>query len=143
LTQKRLERRPERRFYFRLALALGRTVADLLAGISSAELTEWEAYYQLEPFGELRGDLRAGIVASAIVNVMAELKTPLTPIAFMPYASANDLQSDGGGQTVILEQDPDVHSALIMTSIFGVTPESAYPDQRKASPDGSIERTDS
>jgi hypothetical protein len=33
------------------------------------ELAEWAAYYQCEPFGEERADLRAGIVASVIANV--------------------------------------------------------------------------
>lgn len=44
--------RPERRFYFRLALALGKTVEELLSEISSHELTEWYAYNRLEPIPE-------------------------------------------------------------------------------------------
>jgi len=50
-------------------LALGCTVEELLARISSRELAEWMAYAELEPFGEERADLRAGIVASTIANV--------------------------------------------------------------------------
>lgn len=45
------------------------TVAELLAGISSRELSEWAEYDKLEPFGQGRADLRAGIVASTVANV--------------------------------------------------------------------------
>ncbi len=48
------------------------TVAELNARISSEELTEWQAYYEVEPFGQVRGDLQAGIVASTIVNLFRE-----------------------------------------------------------------------
>ncbi len=43
-------------------------MAELLARISSRELTEWAAYYQVEPFGEERADLRSAIVATNIAN---------------------------------------------------------------------------
>lgn len=36
--------------------------------MDSRELSEWMAYYELEPFGEERADLRAGIVASTVAN---------------------------------------------------------------------------
>ena len=39
-----------------------------LARISSRELSEWMAYYSLEPFGAVRGDLQAAIVASTVAN---------------------------------------------------------------------------
>ncbi len=38
---------PERRFYFELALALGCTVPELLSRVSSAELVEWAAFFDL------------------------------------------------------------------------------------------------
>jgi hypothetical protein len=38
-------------------------VRELLARVGSDELTEWMAFYQLEPFGEMRADLRSGVVA--------------------------------------------------------------------------------
>ncbi len=34
------------------------TVSELLDRIDSRELSEWIAYYAIEPFGEERGDLR-------------------------------------------------------------------------------------
>lgn len=50
------------------------TVGELLERISSRELTEWMAYYELEPFGQERGDLQAGVVASVIANVNRDPK---------------------------------------------------------------------
>jgi len=43
-------------------------VGELLTRMSGQELTEWEAYYRLEPWGEERADLRSGVVAALISN---------------------------------------------------------------------------
>ena len=51
-TRKKLLERPERRFYFRLALERGISVDELLETTDSLELAEWIAYWQLEPFGD-------------------------------------------------------------------------------------------
>lgn len=52
----------------RLALALGRTVAELEASLSTDEFAEWMAYWQLEPFGPEIDDQRAGTIAAATYN---------------------------------------------------------------------------
>lgn len=53
--------------------------------MDSAQLAEWMAYAQLEPFGEDRADLRAGIVASVIANSnRSKGQKPFTPQQFMP-----------------------------------------------------------
>lgn len=72
-------------FYFRLALALGMTVGELLGRASGRELTEWTAYYKLEPFGEERADVRAGVVASVIANVHRGKNRPFRPTDFMVF----------------------------------------------------------
>lgn len=41
-----------RKFYHRLALALGRSVKELLATVDSEELMWWAAYYVHEPWGQ-------------------------------------------------------------------------------------------
>lgn len=41
-----------RKFYHRLALALGRSVKELLATVDSEELMWWAAYYIHEPWGQ-------------------------------------------------------------------------------------------
>lgn len=50
------------------------TVSELLTRISSHELTEWIAYAEIDPFGEWRSDLRAGIVASTVANTARDPK---------------------------------------------------------------------
>lgn len=57
-----------RRFCFRLALALGMTVRQLLDSMTAQELSEWMAYARIEPFDQRRGDARAAIVACTIAN---------------------------------------------------------------------------
>jgi len=47
-TGKKLKARPERRFYFDLALKLGMTVGEMLQKMDSAEVTEWLAYFQVQ-----------------------------------------------------------------------------------------------
>lgn len=63
------------------------TVEELLARTTSRELSEWMAYFSLDPFGEERADLRAGIVASTIANAQRDPKQrrqPYKPEDFMP-----------------------------------------------------------
>lgn len=52
-----------------LAGHLGMTVGELGTKLSSTELTYWIEYYRLEPFGQLRDNLHAGMIASTIFNV--------------------------------------------------------------------------
>lgn len=60
--------------------------------MSSALFAEWLAYYQVEPFGEERADLRAGIVASTIANVNRSSKSAkrFAPQDFMPKFTPDD-----------------------------------------------------
>lgn len=64
------------------------TVAELGERMSSAEFAEWQAYYELEPWGEERADLRQAMTTSAITNLhMAQTKKPkwVKPEDFMPF----------------------------------------------------------
>lgn len=38
----------------------------MLATTSSAELAEWEAYWRINPFGPVRGDYQAALVAQTV-----------------------------------------------------------------------------
>ena len=63
------------------------TVTRLLAETTSAELTEWGVFYEMEPFGPERGDLQAGIVAATVANVNRDAKKQKKPYSaqdFMP-----------------------------------------------------------
>ena len=77
--------RPERQFYFRLAGHLGMPVRELLARISSRELTEWMAYERVTgPLdSRLRGDISAGIIAATVANSFGS-KKKLKPSDFLP-----------------------------------------------------------
>ncbi len=85
---------------FRLALALGMPVRELLARTGSDEITEWMAFYQLEPFGEIRADIRSGVIAATFANAhRAQHTQPFTPEDFMPFierprAAAGDSHQD-------------------------------------------------
>ena len=48
---------------------MGKTLKQLYQEIDSVELTEWQAYHNLEPWGEQKSDVRTGIIASTIANV--------------------------------------------------------------------------
>ena len=78
--------RPSRRFAFRLCLELGYPHPDvLLSQITSKQLGEWMAYYNVEPFGDTRRDLRSGIVASVLANIYRKKGAKqYTPADFMP-----------------------------------------------------------
>lgn len=87
---------PVRRFAYRLALALGQPNPEaMLATMPYRIFTEWMRYAQVEPFGEERADMRAGIIASttansiiALINSLSKSKLRRTfkPIDFMPFA---------------------------------------------------------
>jgi len=56
-----------------------------MARCDSREFAEWRAFYELEPWGDDRADLRAGIVASTIANVnRGKGQKAFNPGDFMP-----------------------------------------------------------
>lgn len=68
-------------------MALGCTVAELLARISSAELSEWMAYDSIDPIGKDRGDMQAGIISMVVANSSGAKNEgrAFSPADFMPY----------------------------------------------------------
>jgi hypothetical protein len=84
---------------FRLALALGIPVRELLSRIGSDEITEWMAFYQLEPFGDMRADIRSGVIACTFANAHRTQHTPpFTPEDFMPFAKRSSKTADNTHQ---------------------------------------------
>ena len=61
------------------------TVRQLLASMDSKEISEWAAYYSIEPFGYFRSsDLPAGIIASTLANCnRTKSSKTFTPKDFM------------------------------------------------------------
>ena len=55
--------------------------------MSARELSDWIAFATIEPFGDARRDLQAGIIASVIANAHRDRKKrgqPYTPADFVP-----------------------------------------------------------
>lgn len=52
-----------------MALSLGRTVAELERTLGTAELADWHRFWAIEPWGALRDNMHAGLIA-------AELRAP-------------------------------------------------------------------
>jgi hypothetical protein len=74
---------------------MGRPVREMLASMGSDELTEWMAYYQLEPFGDYRADYRSGVVASTFANAhRAKDANPFRPEDFMPFLEKKKPQEE-------------------------------------------------
>jgi len=66
--------------------------------IDSRELSEWMAYYSLEPWGPERGDLQAGIISATVANGIRAFGKrrgkAATPQDFMPdFVRARKRQS--------------------------------------------------
>lgn len=61
------------------------TVGEMLDRMSAAEYATWMAVARIEPMGEYRADLRAGIVSSTIFNMNRGKSTAArSPKDFMP-----------------------------------------------------------
>lgn len=59
----------------------------MLAEITPQQLGEWLAYYRIDPWGEVRADLRHGIATAVLANVHRDAtKRPegYKPADFMP-----------------------------------------------------------
>ena len=85
----------------------------MLRSIDSDELTDWIAYDQMDPIGETRADIRTGLVCSTFANVMGGGST--TPSDFMLFQKKPAPEP-------VLESDPEAHSQLIMSAVFGIDP---------------------
>ena len=57
----------------------------MLDEMSWDQLVTWHDYYSIEPFGDRRADLRAGVISSTIANSMVTRKgkPPFKPSDFM------------------------------------------------------------
>jgi hypothetical protein len=99
-------------------LALGKTVGQLLNEIDSAEMTEWQAYYQLEPFGSLIDDERHGVAVSALANINRDSKTRPEPYKSSDFIAWRSFDKVDAGP--ILMQNAEAQSELIKRKIFKI-----------------------
>lgn len=56
--------------------------------MTAAELDEWAEYYATEPFGAVRDNLHAGIIASVVVNALRGRGKPMISPADFVLVSA-------------------------------------------------------
>jgi hypothetical protein len=91
------------------------TVRELLARIDSRELSEWMAYFSLEPWGTEVEDWRAGMIAGTIANVNRDPKKrrrPFEPKDFMPQRVPESKEEQSWeDQAKILEMWFGMHTA--------------------------------
>jgi hypothetical protein len=57
-------------------------VAEIDKTMTSSELTHWIAYDNIEPFGAIRDNIHAGIIAAMVGNPYKKGK-PLSPVDFL------------------------------------------------------------
>lgn len=89
-----------------LARTLGRTLGELERTCSAQEFGLWQAAWSLEPWGEFRTELAAGVVASTIANVHRSRDSePFRPEQFMPYA-ARQASGDSSSPSSSRESEP-------------------------------------
>ena len=74
------------------------TVAELGQRISSRELTEWQLFYNVEPFGEERADLRAALICHIIYSMNRGKDSPDIPLEdFMPkFEKKEEVEAEEG-----------------------------------------------
>ncbi len=82
-------------FAYRLGLQIGELdIEKMLDGLTVDQFLSWMAYYNVEPFGEERADLRSAIVACQIVNVNIPKGKKRAKVAdFMPDFKPKKQQS--------------------------------------------------
>ena len=93
--------------------------------ISSAEFTEWLAFYELEPFGDLVADQRHGVATALQANLNRDSKArpePYKPEDFIHWGKAG--QAEEEVEPELLDDDA-AQSDLIRASVFGLPPRKA------------------
>ncbi len=70
------------------------TRGELLGRVSSRELSEWIAYYSLEPWGEAESEYRAALVTSMIANTARDDKKYPQPFRADEFMRESYLMED-------------------------------------------------
>lgn len=90
-----------------MALALGKTVREMLDTMSSNELTEWQAFFKIEPWGEDRADWRSAQIAALIYTANKGKRSPKREVRDFMWSHINNKDERG-------VSDPDAMKALLM-----------------------------
>lgn len=90
--------------------------------ISSAEFTEWLAFYELEPFGDQVADMRHGTAAALLANVNRNGKEKPEPYRAADFIQWGELcEAEPEAEPTLLD-DPVAQSNLIRAAMFGMPP---------------------
>lgn len=92
-------------------------VDGMLEGIPSTMLTEWMAYYCIEPFGEYRADYRAGLISSVIAEVNRNPKKQKRPFRVRDFIPRFGIEKGGPKEKQTVEQQKSILYAI--ASAFG------------------------
>lgn len=92
--------------------------------ISSAEFTEWMAYYELEPFGELVADQRHGVASALLANINRSSKDRPEPYSSTDFIQWGDVGGTPEESEPVLLADPVAHGQLMRAALFGKRPSS-------------------
>jgi hypothetical protein len=90
--------------------------------VSSAEFTEWLAFYELEPFGDLVADMRHGTAAALLANVNRNAEARPEPYRAADFIQWGDLSEAQPEAEPTLLEDPVAQSNLIRAAMFGLPP---------------------
>jgi len=89
--------------------------------MSSREFNEWIAFYNLDPFGMERDDLRSAIIAATVANVnRSSEQEPLSPEEFMPRLGERALiTEDVAGVLPAVSPEQGVATLEMLNAMFG------------------------
>lgn len=88
--------------------------------ISSPEFTEWQAYYEMEPFGDVVADMRHGVATALQANIHFVSKDKhYKADDFIHWRDTGKVDES---EPVLLD-DPVAQSNLMRASMFGRAPE--------------------
>lgn len=114
---------PLRQFAFRLALASGYWVANpdaMLTAMPFRVLLDWLDYDKLDPIGNQRGDLQAGIIASTVANSVMAVLNSFSKRKSRKTFSPGDFMPKFKRPTTIEETTKRHHqTAIALTQAFG------------------------
>lgn len=54
--------------------------SEMMERMPSSEFEEWKILYQIEPFGDKRGDIQAALIAQTVANMLRDPKAKAYPL---------------------------------------------------------------
>ena len=69
----------------------------------------WQAYYLIEPFGELRSDFRTGQICATMANIVSDAKTTYKATDFIP---TTDSIEEAKAKETVLAMNEQMHKGF-------------------------------